>query len=1019
MDISTDLKIALETGSCVLFVGAGMGYNMLDTEGNCMPDGKGLAKMIACKFSLPDVEEYSLADVASYVAIKKNGRKELTSYIRSVLANALPDDSMKWIPTVRWKAIYTTNYDNTIQKAYDSCEIPAQEYKTITHITEYDDFDNTRVVPIIHLHGSLFDGENTDNIIISQEDYVYYSERRKSLFNLLQYCFVKNCVLFTGYSHNDPNFTAVLSEIATEIAPSTIRKSYRIDPYTNDVSRAILASRNIETIKNSFTEFVAAAKVQLELKSTVKITETEAKNLYPRDYWSLLDTAIIPISRLFNSWDYVNQPRLMGKPDVYSFVRGDKASWDIIMQNKYFSRTLEENMVFQMLDYATDKKKNVNVCTLTGAAGYGITTLMMIVAAKVTQEKMGQVYFLRDGRKLNEGDIFFAYENRIDDAKCFFFIDNAADHSSDISRIIKLSREQGKNIAFILADRQNELATKNMLGRGDIHHIEPLCDTEIESIIDFLSENNELNKLQFLQRDDQIAIIRQNYNRELLVTIREATEGKSFDAIIQDEYHSICDSFCQRAYKLIACLHQFDVQVRMELLTSILDVELTQFYTQAENPLKGVIVYDLYNAENEVYVARTRHRLIAQIVWDNCIPKTEKENIINSVLSVINISHYLDRKAFEQLYRSEKLIDALPSLDSRMRFFNEACNIDPDNAYIWQHYARMLLRNEQDEVALSTIEKAIKMSPNIRILYHTKGTILQQMALRASTLEIGRKRVAQSEEEYQTTIRLNERDPYGYQGLGELYLQWAKAVEDIKEETLYLSKAEEILTKGLLKVFDKDSIWVELSKIDEYLNDTPGQVDKLKQAVSLAPESPIANFLLGKTYSLQGEYDEAIKIFQKIFQTRPQEYRSSIEYAKAKVLKEKGSSDSIKEAISILQQSTLSGFADAYFIATLGGLLYLDEQFSESEVVFGEARKREIQYVFSSLFIPQNWNIKSVYSAKVKYVTGGHSTVIIDRYGEVHCPYSKVDGLILTRDMRVNICLQFNIRGPIAFIQKE
>jgi len=1019
MVIPVDLKIALETGNCVLFIGAGMGYNMLDNEGNCIPDGKKLAKMIAGKFSLPDTEEYSLTDVASYVAIKKNGRKELTSYIRNVLVDALPDNSMKWIPMVRWKAIYTTNYDNTIQKAYDSCESPAQGYKTITHITEYDDFDNTRIVPIIHLHGSLFDGEDIDNIIISQEDYVNYADRRKSLFNLLQHCFVKNCVLFTGYSHNDSNFNTILSDISKEIAPHIIRKSYRIDPYANDVSMVILANRNIDTIKNSFTDFVTAAKVQLELRSTVTITEEEAKTLFPQDFWTLLDTAMIPLSRLFNSWDYVNQPRLIGKADIYNFVRGNKASWDIIMQNKYFSRTLEENLVFQMLDYATDKKKNVNVCTVTGAAGYGITTLMMIVAAKVVQEKMGQVYFMRDGKKLNEGDIFFAYENRIDDAKCFFFIDNAADHSNDISRIIKLSREQRKNIAFILADRQNELATKNMLGRGDIHHIDPLCDTEIESIIDFLSENNELNKLQFLQRDDQLAAIRQNYNRELLVTIREATEGKSFDAIIQDEYHNIRDTFCLSAYRLITCLHQFNVQVRMELLTSILDMGLTEFYTRTENPLKGVIVYDLYNAENNIYVVRTRHCLIAQIVWDNCITKTEKEFIINSILIKINISHRLDRRAFEQLYRSEKLIDALPSLDSRMRFFNEACNIDPDNPYIRQHYARMLLRNEQDEVALSTIEKAINMDKNIRILYHTKGTVLQQMALRASTLEIGRKRVVQSEEAYQTTIRFNERDPYGYQGLGELYLEWVKKVDDINEETLYLSKAEDILTKGLMKVYDKESIWVELSKIDEYLNNAPGQIDKLKRAVLLAPESPVANFLLGKTYSLQCEYDEAIKIFQPIFQNRPQEYRSSIEYAKAKVLKENGSTDGIKEAISILQQSTLNGFTDAYFIATLGGLLYLNKQFSESEAVFAEARKREIQYVFAPLFLPQNWNIQSTYTVKVKYVTGGCSSIILEGYGEVHCPYSKVDGVVLTQGMEVKIRLQFNIRGPIAFIEKE
>ncbi|WP_312645164.1 SIR2 family protein [Hydrogenoanaerobacterium sp.] len=984
-----------------------------------MPDGKKLAKMIADNFLLPDVEEYSLTDVASYVEIKKNGRKELTNYIRRILADAIPDDSMKWIPSIRWKAIYTTNYDDTIQKAYNACKAPAQEYKTITHITEYDDFDNTHIVPIIHLHGSLFDGENIDNIIISQEDYVNYAQRRKSLFNLLQHCFVKNCVLFSGYSHNDPNFHTILADIAKEIYPNTIRKSYRIDPYTNDVNMAILANRNIETLKNSFSEFVTVAKSQLELRVALTITEKEAKSIIPQDFWSLLDSSIVPLNRFFNAWDYVNQPRLSGKTDIFNFVRGNKASWDIILQNKYFSRILEETLVYQMLEYATEKKDKVNVCTITGAAGYGITTLMMIIASKVVQEKLGQAFFMRDGKKLNEGDIFFAYENRLDDAKCFFFIDNAADHNNDINRIIKLSREQDKNVAFILGDRQNELASKGMLGKGDIHYIEPLCDIEIEALIGFLDSNQELNKLQYLQRDDQIASIRKNYNRELLVTIREATEGKSFDAIIQDEYHGINDPFSQEAYKLIACLHQFDVQVRMELLTSILDTELTDFYKRTKNYLKGVIIYDLYNAENSVYVARTRHRLIAQIVWDNCIMKSEKEVILNNILTKINITHYLDRKVFERLYRSDKLIDALPSLDSRMRFFNAACSIDPDNPYIRQHYARMLVRNEHDETALSTIEMAIKMDGSIRVLYHTKGYVLQQMAMRASTLEMGRKRVAQSEDAYQITMRLNDKDPYVYQGLGALYIDWAKKTDDINEETLYLSKAEDVLTTGLKKVYDKEAIWVELSKIDEYLDNTPGQIKKLKQAVALAPESPFANFLLGKTYSLHGEYDKAIKIFQPIFQSRPQEYRSSMEYAKAKVLKDNGSQESIREAIAILQQSTLNGYSDAYFIATLGGLLYLDKQFSESESVFQEARKREIQYISLPLFIPQKWNISSVFSANVKYVGGGYSFILLDGYSEVHCPYSKINEVIMKTGMSIRVNLKFNIKGPIAFAADE
>lgn len=1016
MDIPIDLKNALEAGDCVLFVGAGMGYNMVDGTNSQIPDGKMLAQLIAEKFSLPKSDEYSLTDVSTFVEIRKNGRRDLINYIRTILQDASPDDYMQWIPAVKWRAIYTTNYDRTIQKAYDNCEKPVQEYTTITHISEYDDFDHNQVVPIIHLHGSLFEGEDINNIIISQNDYINYSKKRKSLFGLLQQCFVKNCVLFTGYSHNDANFQSILADISEEVFPSSLRRSYRIDPNTNSINKVILENRHISTLDVTFKDFVISARAQLTLRESVTISIEEAKGIIPQDFWGILNNALVPLNRLFHSWDYVNQIHLTGNCDIYNFVRGDKATWDIVMEERYFPRLIEDDLVMQMLDYATRDKKHVNVCTITGSAGYGITTLLMILASKIVKEKMGVAFYLRDGKRLNEGDVFFAYDSRKENSKCFFFIDNAADYATEIKRIIQHAKEQKKDMVFVLADRQNELANARMLGSGELFIIQPLCDSEIEYIIDYLQTYDELNKLKHLKRDDQIAAIKINYSRELLVTIREATEGKSFDAIIQDEFVGIGDSFSQDAYKLISCLHQFDVQVRMDLLMSLLGVTEVEFYEYTKSPLKGVIVYDLYNSERMIYVARTRQRLIAKIVWDNCITKTEKETIIDEIFSKINISHYLDRKAFEQFYRSDELIDALPSLESRMRFFNSACAIDPSNPYVRQHFARMLVRNSQEEIALTTVETAISMDKNIRALQHTKGYVLHQMALRANTLELGRKRRAQSEEAYMTTISMNDRDSYGYQGIAELYIDWAKKTPDIDEETLYLAKAEEILIKALSKVSDKETIWMELSKIDEYLSDTPGQIEKLRKAVLLAPESPIANYLLAKTLSAHKEYEEAIKLLRSAFQIYPQEYRSSMEYAKATVLHDKGSEYSIKEAIAILQQSTLNGYSDPYFISTLGGLLFLDKQFAESEAVFQEAYKRELQYMFKPLFTPSSWNIKGTFAGTVKYVGRGYSKILLDGYSEVSCASSKVNNIILQRNMKVSVDLKFNMRGPIAFI---
>lgn len=94
----------------------------------------------------------------------------------------------------------------------------------------------------------------------------------------------------------------------------------------------------------------------------------------------------------------------------------------------------------------------------------------------------------------------------------------------------------------------------------------------------------------------------------------------------------------------------------------------------------------------------------------------------------------------------------------------------------------------------------------------------------------------------------------------------------------------------------------------------------------------------------------------------------------------------------------------------------LDKQFAESESVFQETQRRELQFIFKPLFIPSNWNIKNVFTGTVKYVGGRYSKILLDGYCEVNCASSKVDNIVIQRGMKVSVELKFNMKGPIAFI---
>ena len=119
------LRNAIDSGDCVLFVGAGVGKHLISTEGRIGPTGRELAREIANHFSIETNGDDDLAKVSQVVEIRK-GRIELENFIRNRLQGLDPDETFQWLFKRRWRAIYTTNYDNSIERAYGLLADPPQ-----------------------------------------------------------------------------------------------------------------------------------------------------------------------------------------------------------------------------------------------------------------------------------------------------------------------------------------------------------------------------------------------------------------------------------------------------------------------------------------------------------------------------------------------------------------------------------------------------------------------------------------------------------------------------------------------------------------------------------------------------------------------------------------------------------------------------------------------------------------------------------------------------------------------------
>jgi tetratricopeptide (TPR) repeat protein/cold shock CspA family protein len=573
----------------------------------------------------------------------------------------------------------------------------------------------------------------------------------------------------------------------------------------------------------------------------------------------------------------------------------------------------------------------------------------MSIALKVVDSATGPVFMLREGAEVNDGDIAYA-TSLFPGAPCYFVIDQAREHVTGIQTALAHQRATTNTGLFILGERRNEWLSAKARFRSEEFDVVPLSDGEISRLLDFLSSEGALGELEQLDRSFQFAIVKNKHEQQLLVAMREATagEGVGFDAIIENEYRGVdadeTQSIARELYLLVCCFYQHGVLIRDQLLESVLGVSLQTLHEEVGTYLEGLVEYVEIDAFRGEYAARARHRTIAWIVWKKCGSHERKEALLQKAMEKINLTYRLDTIVFELFIRSEEIVDTFSTLDGKMKFFETAARRDPDNAYVLQHYARMLLREGKLTSALTQIENAISKgrSQAGRSLHHTRGLILAELATTEENGDIARKWLAHSEREFQYCIAAKESDAYGHSGLASLYLRWSQRPKlSADEATEYLEKAEGTVSQGLLKVAsERTSLLITSAEIQKELGNQPARLMKLRQAVESNSASVVGRYLLARAYREQGQPRKTLEVLDPIIRTDFKQVRAYIEYTRAML--ETG--EPVKKCAATLGQCRLDGESDAAFVGLYAGLLFMDGKYGDAKKLWDGAKEHNFSY---------------------------------------------------------------------------
>ncbi len=996
MHLPMGLEHALESGACVLFVGAGAGHYFLKPDGSKAPDARALAAVLADKYKIDlGGDDPDLAAVSELVEVRR-GRTELEATIAAELAALEPADAFQRLIRRGWKGIFTTNYDNMIERTFELDAEPQQVPVSFSVTADLVSLVAPGEVPIYHLHGSLAAGEEGRRLIITESDYTRYDERRRMLFNLFKLHYATDTVVYVGYSHDDANWRTVTAGMRLEFAPSEPPPAYRIAPSTPTLKREVLESQGLHTVDADIQEFVdALASLQ---QPTVGPPGPDS---YPEDLRAVAQRQPVAMARLTQSWDFVNGVDFSSLPNTSNFFRGVPPNWGLIGEGINFERDIEEPLVQELLDYLTAPTSEPKTHTVLGAAGYGISTLLMAVSAWLARAKAAPILYLRPGSTIRPGDIEFAARRL---GVCCFVVDNASDHADELLTAHKTLRAQGLPSLFLLGDRLNEWRARRVR-LGTEWALEALSDPEIERLLAALDQNDELGVLKDLSDDMQFAAVKVKNQQELLVTLREVTEGRAFEAIIESEYYGIDDERARRLYLTVACFSRARAPMRTDLASKVLGTNIAELYTEVVPQLEGVLRFQSLPRGDETLM--TRHHVIGDMVWQRCGDRVQRQRLATACISELNLTFGVDAKAFESLTRSEQLIDDFESLEAKTSFFEAALQKSPDNAFIRQQYARMLRRAGQLDAAVRQIDEALRMSPGSRPLMHTRGVLLRDLALAAQNEELGRRWLSQSEEAFRSCLAGSPRDEYAYQSLAELYIMWAEKIEGQLASLDYVSKAEEVVQEALTRVRDAEGMYVVSARIEDFVGNRPAQMEALGKAIAANPEALVARYLLGIALLRSDRLDEAGEVLEAGLRLKPDHPRLARAYAL--VLERSG--DESGRALAVLHQAALEGSRDHRFVALHGGMLEMQGKLKESADVFRAAKSRS--WTIAAKHVVGYEPTVGRWRGRVARHLGGYAFLAVPGQSDVMCPARNFPpGLV--EGSEVTFKIVFDVRGPRA-----
>lgn len=849
----------IQRGECVLFLGAGIS---LDSGA---PTAQELADELASEFLSAPKGEYDLATAAELIDAVE-GRKTLNEWLDRRLGNLKPSSAIEAIPLLHWKSIYTMNYDTLVEQAYQGCPPRAQKLRPF-----YSNKDplarlEADEVPLYKLHGCLTRANTDDgHLTLTREDYDHVAKTRLRLLNRLIDDTSDYTMLYVGFRRSDSDFVQIMITVETAAgALLGLRRGYALQPGFNDFEAQRWEQKRVTLINLTATEFFEELLRLLPEDKRFVGSAPDGATAHPALVSKPKLSADV-LTAVAKNAEIIDDRVRLTEPDAESFFLGAPPTWQTVLEGADARRDVTDEILSEvLLDPALDTR-TVQCVLIHAEAGAGKTTLLRRLAIDlafqwdrlvISRKPYGDLEFLDVERLASQAD-----------ERVYVCIDNATAIARELSEFVRSALTAKARITVIAAARTNEwreIASAFPLPAFAEFELGVLSLSEIDGVLNRLEAHGALGRLTGMSHEAQVQAFHSRAQKQLLVALREATEGDDFDKIVVDEYDRIPTPDGQRAYLLVAALHRFGMLTRAALLHRALDIPLTELGDRVFGPTTKVIIPRTVQDDPEYYYS-ARHTLIAGIVFDRKIPNERRRlEFYKQLIGHLDLGYNSDRAIYQQLTRgtNRELLRDFDDPSNRRQVMEELLALDPGDAWAWQHASMMELDLGDLSAAARYLRKAIDLRPGDPIIRDTEGRLALRVAKSVSDPVTADTRFGQAEDIFRRNINRRPQEPYGYRSLAETYYEWSKIHGEGTRRNEYVRLAYQTLLEGLETCSSIGMLLQYQGELEEKMGNTEGARESFQAALGRDPTSLPLRFMAARLEERDGDLQRALALLE-------------------------------------------------------------------------------------------------------------------------------------------------------------